>query len=647
MSLLRYAVLLGLLSALGALGALAAGAPVVAAPDRPAKRILVLYDENKDDLPGLARTDRGLRDAFRAELGKDVEVHSESMGLSRSGQPGFERLAADFYRAKYAGHPPDLIVAVMESPLDFVLREGAALFPGVPVIFSGVDASTIAGRKLPPNFTGLLLERRYAPTLEVVLRLQPEARNIVVVGGTSRFDRSLQAFVKRDLAPFEGRLNIEYLFDLAMEDILKRVGSLPAHSAVLYVSLLADGAGTRFVPADALATIAARANAPTFVFIEQYVGLGAVGGNVYSYREEGQGLATLGARILRGAAPGTIPIRAASARVDMFDARELRRWKLDEARLPPHSIVRFQEPSAWTQYRWYILAALVVLLAQCALIGGLLVARARQRRAETEARRQRDDLAHVLRVTTLGELTSSLAHDINQPLSAILLNAQAALQYLESGRAAAAKEVQREVEAALADIVASADHASHVVSRVRALFRKEQVKPVAVDVRSLIEDVVRLLHAAMLTERIEVRLAFGAVPPVFGDAVQLEQVVLNVVTNACDAVRAGGRSAPRTVTIRTREGRRGYVVIEVSDTGIGIEDGGLEQIFAHFVSTKPNGLGMGLAISRSIVDAHGGLIWATRNEGRGLTIHIELAAYVSDAHDEERDELQRLPRQAV
>jgi two-component system sensor kinase FixL len=151
----------------------------------------------------------------------------------------------------------------------------------------------------------------------------------------------------------------------------------------------------------------------------------------------------------------------------------------------------------------------------------------------------------------------------------------------------------------------------------------------------------------MLTERIEMRLSFGAVPPVFGDAVQLEQEVLNVVRNACDAIGAGEANAPRTVTIRTREGRPGYVVIEVSDTGVGVEDGGLERIFAHFVSTKPNGLGMGLAISRSIVDAHGGLIWATANAGRGLTVHIELAAYVSDARGEARDEPRRVPRQAV
>ena len=263
----------------------------------------------------------------------------------------------------------------------------------------------------------------------------------------------------------------------------------------------------------------------------------------------------------------------------------------------------------WVLYRWYIIAAIAVLLIQGALIGGLLLARARQRRAEAEARRQRDDLAHVLRVTTMGELTTSLAHEISQPLTAILLNAQAASRLLESGQPSDGKEV----EEALTDIMASANHASLVIGRLRTLFRKERVKQVAVDVKALIEDVVRLLHAAMLIGRIDIRLVFGeAVPAVSGDPVQLEQVLLNVVMNACEAIGAS-RDGPRVITIRTRQKRPGRLIVEVADTGVGVEEAELEHIFEHFVSTKPKGLGMGLAISRSIIEAHGGRIWATAN----------------------------------
>jgi len=128
----------------------------------------------------------------------------------------------------------------------------------------------------------------------------------------------------------------------------------------------------------------------------------------------------------------------------------------------------------------------------------------------------------------------------------------------------------------------------------------------------------------MLTERIDIRLLFGErVGPVQGDKVQLEQVLLNVVRNACDAIGASDDGL-RVITIRTRESRLGYVVIEVSDSGVGVKGGEVERIFQHFFSTKPQGLGMGLAISRSIIEAHGGRIWATANPERGLTLHIEL-----------------------
>ncbi len=458
------------------------------------------------------------------------------------------------------------------------------------------------------------------------MRLQPDTRNVFVVGGASTFDRYLQVLVRRDLQPFEGRAGINYLFGLPMDEMLKRLSSLPPRSVILYVTVFTDGAGRAFVPHEALSSITAAANAPVYVFLDQFVGLGAVGGNVYSTETHGSHVAELGLEILRGAPPASLPIRAPASQVDLFDARQLKRWNLDEARLPPGSVLRFQEPSVWELYRGYIVTVLVVLVTQAALIGGLLVARARQRRAEAETLRHRDDLAHVLRVTTLSELTTELAHEISQPLTAILLNAKAALRFLARGRPADNKDV----EEALTDIVAGADHTVSVLQRLRTLFRKERVEKGPVDVRALVENVVRLLHAAMLIERIDIRPVFGEnVPAVFGDPVQLEQVLLNVVRNACDAIGAS-RDGPRVITIMTRRSKPGQVVIEVSDTGVGVEVQDLEHIFEHFVSTKPDGLGMGLAISRSIINAHGGLIWAASNPDRGLTVHIELVAWVSD-----------------
>ena len=630
MGVLVRALSAGFLAASVAVAAAAESAP--AAP----KHVLILYDEDKDNFPGLASIDRSLRASFETGLRGAVEIHSESMGLSEFERPGYEAMVADFYRGKYGKKEPDLVIAVVEPSLDFLLRHAETLFPGVPIVFAGVDATAIEGKTLPATVTGVLLRRTFSPTLEVALRLQPDTRHVFVVGGAARFDRYLQTLVRRDLQPFERRIAIEYLFGLTMEDTLARVSRLPPHSVILYVTVFTDGAGRGFIPHEALSSIAAAANAPTYVFLDQFVGRGAVGGNVYSTETHAAHVAALGMQILAATSPATLPVRAPPAQVDMFDARQLKRWKLDDRPLPAGSDVRFEEPSAWQQYRWYIAGTIAILITQAVLIGGLLLARARQRNAEAEALRQRDDLAHVLRVNTLGELTSELAHELSQPLSAIMLNSRAAIRFLARGK----PDDAREVDEALGDIVANAHHASSVLARVRTLFRKERVEQICVNVRTLIEDVVRLLHAAMLIERIDIQLKFADdLPAIFGDPVQLEQVLLNVVRNACDAIGAAN-AGPRIITIETRRAVPDGVIIEIADTGVGADAAQLESIFEHFVTTKPSGLGMGLAISRSIITAHGGRIWATANPDRGLTVHIELVAWAGSASSTQQEAMQ-------
>jgi PAS domain S-box-containing protein len=243
----------------------------------------------------------------------------------------------------------------------------------------------------------------------------------------------------------------------------------------------------------------------------------------------------------------------------------------------------------------------------------------RRRQAEDEVRRQREELAHALRVTTLGELAASLAHEINQPLAAIVTNAQATRRLLDSDRAKHADMTE-----ALADIAEDAKRASLIIRRLRALFRKEPAERKAVDIGELVEDVVSLMHRDLERRRmtVEVGLAAG-LPRVQGDPVQLQQVLLNVLVNACEAV-ALTEDGPREIGIQTVLRAGHHVEIVIRDTGIGVKEAELAQIFERFVSTKADGLGMGLSISRSIVEAHGGRIWATANVPRGLTLHVEL-----------------------
>jgi PAS domain S-box-containing protein len=252
--------------------------------------------------------------------------------------------------------------------------------------------------------------------------------------------------------------------------------------------------------------------------------------------------------------------------------------------------------------------------------GGLVVSHidiTRRRRAEETAQRDREELAHALRVATLGELATSLAHEINQPLAAITTNAQAAGRLLQPAR------VDAEVSGALRDIADDAQRAAQIVRRLRVLFKKEPSEWRPVDVSVVIKEVTGLLHRYLERRQVRLEVVLPADPPrVLGDIVQLQQVVLNVLVNSVEAM--ADEASPRELQIDVVSREPGILATTVRDSGTGVESAELEHIFERFVTSKPEGLGLGLSISRSIVEAHGGRIWATRNTDRGLTMHIEL-----------------------
>jgi len=247
------------------------------------------------------------------------------------------------------------------------------------------------------------------------------------------------------------------------------------------------------------------------------------------------------------------------------------------------------------------------------------------RRLEREAAQQRDELAHLSRVTILSELSGSLAHELNQPLAAILGNAQAALRYLERDPVDL-----EQIRAIVVDIVEADRRAGEVIKRLRSMLRKEGANYVELELNDVVVDALRLIRSDLLNRRVSVRwLPAGGMPNIAGDRVQLQQVLLNLVANACDAMadETGGRE----VTISTVRIAGNQVEVRVSDHGKGVADPDLEQIFQPFVTSKADGIGLGLSVCRSIIGAHHGRIWATRNADRGITIHCELPAIDSTA----------------
>jgi signal transduction histidine kinase len=253
------------------------------------------------------------------------------------------------------------------------------------------------------------------------------------------------------------------------------------------------------------------------------------------------------------------------------------------------------------------------------LLGDVFANTLSRRRSEMEGQRLRQDLAHVGRVSTMGELTASLAHELNQPLTAILSNAQAAQRILDSE--GADLKVIHEI---LRDIVEDDKRAGEVIQRLRGFLRKGHLELSTLDIGELVSQVARLVSSDAIIRNVVIRLELAAgLPPVVGDRVQLQQVVLNLLMNGLDAMREAG-AGERTLVLRTFMAAPASVVVAVEDSGVGIEEANLEHVFHAFYTTKPDGLGMGLAIARSIVEAHGGRLDARNNPQGGATFSFTL-----------------------
>lgn len=251
-----------------------------------------------------------------------------------------------------------------------------------------------------------------------------------------------------------------------------------------------------------------------------------------------------------------------------------------------------------------------------------------QRRAESESQRQREQLTHLTRVVVLGELSGALVHELNQPLAAILTNAQAAQRFMLRDPVDL-----REIRDILDDIVEEDKRAGEVIRRLRALFMKGEPKRQPLNFNEVVCETLDLAQSDLIARKVTVKLQLGSdLEPVQGDRVQLQQVLLNLIVNACEAMSSSPPGA-RRLTVLTGTGVDGNVHIAVSDTGPGIAPDLLDQIFESFFTTKVHGLGFGLSISHAIIAEHGGRIEASNNPGGGATFRITLPAHLESCHE--------------
>src|SRR5215831_8973713 len=377
-----------------------------------AKHVLIISTGSRLS-PGFALVDQGVLEALGKIPSPRIETYAENLDILRFPTERFQRIFSEYLTEKYAEQPPDLIILVFVGNLGIARELLQQLFPETPVIVAGFTEEEVPLEQFGHMVRGIAQRVDPRATLELIVRLQPETRRIIVIGGTAEVDRSVLDRVREAARSFAESVDFDFWDNRSMAELRQAVPALPPRTAILLSRMFRDGAGQAVISTQAAQSIAEWANVPVYVMTDLALGTGAVGGSVGSIEAFGKRAGELARLILTGPAPTSLPFEVRADSVPMFDWRTLKRWGISESRLPPNSIVLFRPPSLWEEYRWTILGALFVFALQAAMMAGLLLQRMRRRRAELELQRNREELAYLTRVFTVGELTASVVHELN------------------------------------------------------------------------------------------------------------------------------------------------------------------------------------------------------------------------------------------
>jgi signal transduction histidine kinase len=581
------------------------------------KRVMILHSFGRDFRPwaDYART-------IRAELDRQspwtLSIQDHSLIIGRSDDDNPEMVFVHYLGALGANRPPDLIICLGAPAADFVQRHRGELFPATPMLLTSVEQRRIRSERLTENDAVVAVAHDFPAIFENILRLLPETKTIAVINGASANEKFWLGELQRETRPFESRVKFQWFENTPFQTISKEAAVFPPQTAIFYHLMSVDAAGIAYEGDTALRELYTVANAPIFSFVDSYFGAEVVGGPMFSVLDGSKLAAAAAIRILGGEKPGAIEVPPLGYATPKYDWRQLQRWQITESLLPPGSAVHFRDPSAWNRYRTQIVLVSLLILIQGAMIAGLLHERRRRQLAEVQLRQRLTELAHANRFAMAGELTASIAHELNQPLGAILTNSETLDAMLQSPTPDLA-----ELKAIAADISRDDKRASDVIRHLRSLLKRYPLEFNDVDFNDPVRDAVEFLTVLANSRSVDLSSSIAAIPlPVKGNRIQLEQVVLNLIINAMDAMSQlpGGQRKLMIATKRIED----FADVSVSDSGPGIPPDKLNDIFTPFFSTKEKGMGIGLSIARTIVEAHRGRIWAENQAGGGAVFHVRL-----------------------
>jgi signal transduction histidine kinase len=604
---------LGLLFAFAILFACAGGTTA------DAKKVVILHSFGRDFKPW-SEYATSIRSELLRQSPWQLDITEHSIVSARSGDQASEAAFVAYLGALFADQAPDLIVSVGAPAAAFVQRHRPQLFAKIPMVLTAVDERRVQFTALSEHDAAVPVRIDYLGAIENILQVLPDTKNVMVVVGTSPIEKYWMEEIAKSVKPLSDRISFTWTNNLSFEQVLQRAATLPANSAIFWELMIVDAAGVVHEGSGALESLHAVSNAPIFSYDESFFGREIVGGPLLKVLDSSRQTAAVGIRMMGGEKAGDIKSTPVTFSTPIFDWREMQRWGISESRLPTGSEILFREPTAWERYRWSITGIFAALLLQMALIAWLLGERHLRQRTEQLLRSRMLEMIHLNRSAAAGAMSASFAHELSQPLAAIAMNTDAAIRLVADGA-----PDDKKVNEALADIQIANQHALNIMRYMRGLLKRKAINELqSFNIDTVVADAVVILSAEAQQRRIALNVEYSNESlRVRADPVQLQQVILNLALNGMDAM-ADITSHPRSLTIETKSIKGARVEVAVADTGKGIQEGELGQIFEKFYTTKPQGTGLGLFIAQYIVESYKGRIWAENRASGGAIFRFSL-----------------------
>ncbi len=549
--------------------------------------------------------------ALKTELRKSGPhtIFHENLDISQFPQETYKQNLSKWLKEKYRTQNPDMILVFGQQALRYLLQYEKNLWPGTPVVFALTSDIDVVQMNLPPNFTGKVLRANFSNVVSVAKALFPDAQQLVLIGNAPGPETN-KTFLPSRLNGMADKLNVQDLRGQSVEAV-KEVLSNLSPDAVVYQGLLsADIATGRSSGSEFLAQVITSSMRPVLVDDAAVLGTGPLAALSFAYAEQGRETAELATSILAGK-----PLRQeilSSGFTPLLDKNQVLRWQVQPGQYPSGSELRFYTPTIWEAYRWQLIFIFALVLVLLIAVVALVIERRLHAHAVDASRQVLGQITQMNRKMTASIYNEAIGHELMQPLAAILSNVEAAQIFLK--REPPTLDLVQET---LQNIRRDNLRADELIKNMQGLLTKSDTELVPVEVNWLVRKVLHFLSIEAKVRRISIKEKLGADGMIVSlNIVQMQQVLVNLLLNSMDAIdRKKGRE--RSITVETMLYGSDHVRISILDSGTGFDEG-VERVFESFFTTKPEGVGLGLWISASIVQAHGGHIWAENRLNGGI-----------------------------